>query len=339
MSTTIKDIANELGISVTAVSKALNDRDDISDELKVKVREVAEKLNYSPNTIAQRLVNKKSNTIGVFVLSRQPEEKVREEENFGFKFLTGILEASNRMGYDILLFSTNSDLLKEKSYLKLCRERKVEGAVFTGLRLDDPHIEEIKNSEIPISIIDTYIEGDNVGCITTDNKDGVYQALNYLSDLGHKKIAMVNGHKEAQVSKIRFKHFKNYLKSKNYFNPDWVYAGDFTMDSGYNCAQEIIDLDVAKRPTAIFAASDLMAIGIIKALKDADIKVPEEISVVGFDNIFTGEYIRPSLTTVSQNAIDMGEKAVEWILDESLRNKNKIYLKPELVKRQSCQKI
>ncbi|MCF8002491.1 MAG: substrate-binding domain-containing protein, partial [Halanaerobiales bacterium] len=212
------------------------------------------------------------------------------------------------------------------------------GAVFTGLRLDDPHIEEIKNSEIPISIIDTFLGGENVGCITTDNKDGVYQALDYLWDLGHRKIAMVNGHEEAQISQIRFKHFQNYLENKNNFNSDLVCTGDFTMDSGYRCAQEIINLDKNMRPTAIFAASDLMAIGIIKALKDADIKVPEEISVIGFDNIFTGEYIRPSLTTVSQNAIDMGEKAVEWILDESLRDKNKIYLKPELIKRQSCQK-
>ncbi|MCF8001443.1 MAG: LacI family transcriptional regulator [Halanaerobiales bacterium] len=339
MSITIKDIANELDISVTAVSKALNDRKDISDELKSKVKKVAEEMNYSPNTIAQRLVNNKSNTIGVFVLSRQPEEKIREEENFGFKFLTGILEESNKRGYDILLFSTNSDLIKEKSYLKLCRERKVEGAVFTGLRLDDPHLEEIRNSEIPISIIDTYIEGENVGYVTTDNEAGVNKALNHLWSLGHRNIAMVNGHKKAQISKIRFKYFEKFLKNRNSFNPELVFEGDFSMDSGYKCAQKIIELDKDHRPTAIFAASDLMAIGIIKAFKDANLNIPEEISIVGFDNIFTGEYVKPSLTTISQNAIEMGEKAVEMIINESFRSQKEIYIKPELVKRDSCKKI
>ncbi|MCF8009302.1 MAG: LacI family transcriptional regulator [Halanaerobiales bacterium] len=339
MSITIKDIANKLDISVTSVSKALNDRDDISEKLKEKVKRVAKDLDYSPNTIAQRLVNKKSNTIGVFVLSRQPEKKIKEEENFGFKFLTGILEESNKRGYDILLFSTNSDLIEDKSYIKLCKERKVEGVVFTGLRLDDPHLEEISKSEIPIAIIDTYIEGENVGCITTDNKFGVNQALDYLWSLGHRKIAMVNGHKEAQISMTRLKYYKKYLNRKNCYNKNLVFEGDFTMESGYSCAQKIIDLERGNRPTAIFAASDLMAIGIIKAFKDKGIKVPEDVSIVGFDNIFTGEYIRPSLTTISQNAIEMGEKTIEWITDDSIRSNKKIYLEPSLIIRESCKNI
>lgn len=333
MTVTIKDIARKLGVSATAVSKALNDRDDISQELKKKVRKVAEEMDYSANTIAKRLVTKKSNTIGVFMLSRV---KNAMRENFGFQFVAGILEEANQNGYDIVLFSTNNDLLPKKSYIKLCKERQVEGAIFTGLRLDDPHIAEIKNSSFPIVIIDTKLKGKNVGYVSTDNKKGVYKALDYLWNLGHRKIAMINGHSNAQVSQKRLDAFRDYLTKKGVFDKNLVYAGDYTKESGYHYGKEIIKLK--KLPTAIFVASDYMALGVMKALKDEGLSLPEDMSIIGFDNVVAGEYVEPSLTTVGQDAIGMGRKAAQWVI-KSINGENissHIYLEPELIIRNSC---
>ncbi|MDI3547435.1 MAG: hypothetical protein PWR10_1087 [Halanaerobiales bacterium] len=333
MGVTIKDIAKRLGVSATAVSKALNDRDDVSNELKVKVRKIAEEMDYSPNSLAKRLVTNKSNTIGVFMFSRQ---KNSGHDPFGFQFLSGIMEEANRNGYDIVLFSTDSDLLAEKSYIKLCKERKVEGAIFTGLRLDDPHLEEIKESPFPISIIDTEVKGNNVSFISTDNRKGVRLALNYLWKLGHRRIAIINGHKKAMVSHLRYNAYKEFLEEKGQFREELVFTGDFTERSGYLCGGKILELK--DRPSAVFVASDLMALGVIKKFKEEGLKLPEEMSIVGFDNIFPGEFNEPALTTIGQNAFEMGVEAVNWVLKRinGEKGNKKILLEPELIIRDSC---
>ncbi len=333
MSSNIKDIAKKLGVSPAAVSKALNDKKDISEKLKRKVRETARELDYIPNSIAKRLVTNKSNTIGVFMFSRKESTF---KEGLGLQFLGGIIEEANKNGYDIVLFTSDSDLLNKKSYLELCKERKVEGAVFIGLRLDDPHIEGIKSYPFPTSIIDTYIEGRNINFVSTDNKLGVCEALDYLWRLGHRKIAMINGHRYAQVSWKRLNAYRDYLREKEVYEERLVFTGDFTENSGYQCAEEIMKLE--KLPTAIFVASDLMALGFMKAFKKNGFKLPEDMSIIGFDNINTGEYTEPRLTTIGQDAISMGEIAVRLILNEikGIRLKKRCLLKPKLIIRDSC---
>jgi DNA-binding LacI/PurR family transcriptional regulator len=318
MSSNIKDIAEKLGISAAAVSKALNNRKDISEKLKRKVRKTARELDYTPNSIAKRLVTNKSNTIGVFVFSRQEHTFSKD---LGLQFLGGILEEANTNDYDIVLFSTDSDLLNEKSYIELCKERRAEGAIFTGLRLDDPHIKKIKNSTFPISIIDTYIEGENVNFVSTDNKLGVQLALDYLWKLGHRRIAMINGHRNAQVSRERLNTYQNYLEEKEVYDGRLVFTGDFTENSGYQCAKKIMRLK--ELPSAIFVASDL------------------DMSIIGFDNISTGEYIEPRLTTIGQDAIGMGKWSVRLILNKLKKEEpqKKYLLKPKLIIRDSCSSV
>ena len=335
MTATIKDIAKRIGVSVTAVSKALNDKKDVSDELKIRVKKVAEELDYSANTIAKRLVTNKSNTLGVFMFSRVSQKL----DNFGFQFIAGIMEEANKNDYDILLFSTDSDLLNEKSYLKLCKERRVEGAVLFGIRLDDPHVDELKNSPLPISIIDTYIRGKNLFYITTNNQIGVNKALDYLWGLGHRRIAMINGHEKAQVSESRYNAFRDYLSKRDSFKPGLVFPGDFSQESGYLWGRRILKME--QRPTAIFAASDLMALGVIQALKEAGQNLPSDMSIIGFDNLPSSEYVEPSLTTISQDGIRIGREAVRVILDRIAGKAiaTKMILEPELIIRDSCQSI
>jgi len=336
MSSNIKDIAKKLGVSAAAVSKALNNRKDISEKLKRKVRETARELDYTPNSIAKRLVTNKSNTIGVFVFSRQEHTF---SNDLGLQFLGGILEEANKNNYDIVLFSIDSDLLNEKSYIELCKERRAEGAIFSGLRLDDPHIKKIKNSPFPISIIDTFIEGENVNFVSTDNKLGVFEALDYLWGLGHRRIAMINGHSNAQVSWDRLNAYQGYLEEREVYDERLVFTGDFTEDSGYQCAEKIRKLE--KLPTAIFIASDLMAMGAMRAFKKNGFNLPTDMSIVGFDNIPMGDYSTPRLTTIGQDAVGMGKWSVRLILNKLKKEEpqKRYLLKPKLIIRNSCSAV
>lgn len=332
MGATIKDIAAKLNISTAAVSKALNDKADISDALKERVKKIAEEMGYSPNYFAKKLATNRSTLIGVFILGR---DKLSNSEHFGFSFLDGIIEQANLNDYDVILFSDTAN----KSYKRLCEEKRVEGAIFIGLKLNDKYIEDIKNIEVPVSIIDLYVRGKNINYISSDNEKGVEKALDHLYNLGHRKIAIIAGEQNSQIGDIRLNKYIEYLKEKNIFNPDLVVNGDFTRESGYKKAKELISKK--EKPTAIFAISDLMAIGAIQALKENKLKVPENISVIGFDNIKACEYITPKLSTIGQNAIKIGKEAVNAILEKinSKKTEKKVLIEPELIKRETCKKI
>ncbi len=329
---TIKDIALKLNISPTAVSKALNDHSDISDALKQRVQEVAKEMGYTPNVIAKRLVTNKSNTIGCFMLGRHDIQ----EETFGFHLIGGVLDEANRNEYDILLFTTTSSQSPRPDYIEMCLERQVEGAIFTGLRLDDPYLDKIQKAPFPIVIVDTEIEGDNIYCVTSDNYGGVLKAMQYLWDLGHERIAFISGHEHAQVSQIRLKAYQQFMKDKGVYEEHLVFPGDFTRQSGFRAALQI--LASKTDPTAVLVASDLMALGAIQAFKRAGLHIPRDISVVGIDNILACEYIEPPLTTIGQNPLRMGEAAVKTVLG-ALKYKKKqrrIALEMDLIVRGSC---
>ncbi len=331
MVVTLRSIAKELNISTAAVSKALNDKDDIGIELKQKVREVAEKLNYMPNDFAKKLATNKSYTIGVFILGR---ENLNFQEHFGFKFLNGIIEEANKNGYDILLFSSKNS----KKYSQISREKRIEGLVFIGMRLDDEYIEDIKNIKIPVSIIDLHIKGENTSYISSDNEKGVRMAIDYLIGLKHKEIAIIGAYEESEVGETRYKEYERYMKGKNIFKKEFVFRGDFTKKSGYEKGLKIADMK--NRPSAVFAISDLMALGAIEAFQEKGIKVPEDISVIGFDNIIEGNFTNPKLTTIGQNALEIGKQALKAILEKINNNKpiESILIEPELVERESCKK-
>lgn len=345
MATTLKDIAKKLGVSTTAVSKALNDHDDISQELKNRVNKVARELNYSPNSIARKLVSNKSRTLGVFMLSRQD---VSEVDHMGYTFLHGIINEANRYDYDIVLFTTNSDFLQEKSYLDLCNERQVEGAIFTGLHLNDPHIEELQNARIPVAVIDTDLKGKNNLFVTNNNQVGITKALAYLYRLGHREIALIMGHEGAAVTKERFNAYKSFMESKNIFNPELLVPSDFTEEGGHKAGMKIANFKNV--PTAVLAMSDLMAIGAMQAFQEHGFSIPDDISVVGYDNIDIASYIKPALTSIDQDGYGMGKSAVqltlnklgvevEFIKGAEKINDNKLIIEPELIVRDSCKKF
>lgn len=333
MAVTIKDIAREAGISVSAVSKALNGKSDIGDELKQRIRSIAEELGYKKNMLASRLVTMKSNTIGVFIFSRS---KIKNTESTAFAYLNTMLDTVKARGYDIVLFSIETNYSISKSYIDLCIERQVEGAIFIGFEDQDPHLEELLGSDFPVILIEKRAVGAQVSCVTIDNEKGIQAGMNYLQGLGHERIAFIKGHFAAEVSRIRYETYVKCLEKTHTLPEGLVYEGDFSLESGYK-----IGRDIAKgsdRPTAVFAANDLMAIGLMYAFHESRVLVPQEISVMGFDNFSISKYVHPRLTTVSQDFVEVAIKAVE-LLFEMIHNgvePREIVLDPELVVRDSC---
>ncbi|MGL4954927.1 MAG: LacI family DNA-binding transcriptional regulator [Cetobacterium sp.] len=336
MKPSIKEIAKRLNIAPSTVSRALNDKHDISQSLKEKVNAVAKEIGYKKNSIAARLVNKKSNTIGVFFLSR---EHINNEENTGFKYVEVILDKIKQKNYDLIIFSVDSDLKDKKKYIDICSERQVEGAIFIGLEDTDENTELLRNIDIPTVILEKRVSGKNISYIGSDNEYGVNSILDHLFELNHKDIAFIKGPDFIECSKDRFMPFYKRMNYLNLYKEKFVKEGNFRLKSGYTAAKELLELD--EKPTAIIASSDLMAIGAMKAIEEKGLKIPDDISLVGYDGFDVGAFLSPSLTTVLQDFQAMGEKAVD-VLFSMIEEKDEavnIVFKPKLIERKSTKKI
>ncbi|WP_044894020.1 LacI family DNA-binding transcriptional regulator [Bacillus alveayuensis] len=334
--TTIKDIAKVAGVSVTTVSRALNGYSDVNENTRQKIIEVAKQLNYIPNTIARSLVMNKSKTIGLLVSGLKRESS---KDNFTFEVLAGVNQYVGETDYDMILFSTNSTKQREKTYTQLCRERRVDGAILQGIRIDDPYLQEVVESDIPCVLIDIPIKSETVGYVTTDNVLGAKKAVQHLLELGHKHIGMINGHEFAFVSVKRLEGYKQALLEAGLpFYEDWVVNGAFEEERAEREALALF----TKYPeiTAVFCASDLMALGAIKAVKKLGKRVPEDIAVIGHDDIFLASYSTPPLSTVAQNVFAMGYEAAKLLIQmlEGKAESHVKILKTELKIRESTVK-
>ncbi|AOH55001.1 LacI family transcriptional regulator [Peribacillus muralis] len=308
--TTIKDIAKVAGVSVTTVSRALNGYFDVNEKTKQKILAVAKELNYSPNTLARGLVMKKSKTIGLLV-SGMSKENIKD--NFTFEVLCGINETASTLGYDLILFNTNTTKQREKTYTQLCRERRVDGAIVQGIRKDDPYLKEILESDIPCVLIDIPIQTDSVGYVTTDNVSGAKKAIEHLIQLGHKNIGMINGHEGAYVSEERLKGFMEKHTEYNLpVNKEWIVDGAFEEDASERVTYKL--LEEYKEIDALFCASDVMALGALKACHKLGKTVPDDISIVGYDNITLASYCLPPLTTIGQEVYKIGSEAADLLI-------------------------
>ncbi|MCL7749696.1 LacI family DNA-binding transcriptional regulator [Halalkalibacter alkaliphilus] len=326
---TIKDIAKAAGVSVTTVSRALNGYNDVNEKTRAKIKSIAEELNYSPNAVARSLVKSKTETIGLLVSELSLSGA---KDMFTYEIMCGINDSSSEKGYDLILFSTNSAKQKAKSYSQLCRERQVEGVIMQGIKIDDPYLKEVIDSNIPCVLIDVEIEGENVGFVSTDNVFGAQMAVKHLTNLGHRNIAIMNGHNQAVVSQKRLQGYKKQLEEASIaFQEEYVLNGEFLEEKAEKVAYSF--LNEHPEVTAIFCASDLMALGVMNAAKRLGIAVPEELSIVGYDNITLAEYVQPQLSTVEQNKYQIGFKAAKLLIDMLEGNKanRKVILDNQLI--------
>ncbi|WP_082233455.1 LacI family DNA-binding transcriptional regulator [Halobacillus massiliensis] len=331
--TTIKHIAQQAGVSVTTVSRALNGYSDVNVKTREKIKNIAKELNYSPNSLARSLVKNQSETIGLLV-SGFTKESVKD--GFTVEVMSGINNFLSETEYDLILFNTDSSKQRKKTYTQLCKERRVDGVILQGIKRDDPYLQEVLDSDFPCVFIDIPVSSDHVGYVSTNNMEGAKKAAAHLLENGHKEVAMINGHEQAFVSRERLEGYKSALKEFGLpFKEQLVEDGGFMEEEAYQKTLSLLRKN--KSIDGLFCASDLMAIGAMRAAKELNIKIPEELSIIGYDDIPLAKYVSPSLTTISQDKYELGFQSARMLVS-MLREKTapeQSILETKLIKRES----
>jgi len=320
----IQEVAKLAGVSPSTVSRALNNHPGISEKTRQKIIEVAKKLNYKPNYRGQILTTKSTKNIGLLITDIT--------NPFFPELVRGAEERASEAGYTILLGNTSESEEKETNYLDFFSRGPVDGVIISASRISNEHIINLAEEGLPIVVINRMLEHPKISYVSTDMEKGGYLATKHLIKLGHSRIAFINGPKLSEAAERRLSGYKRALtESKIRYNPNLISFNTPVADSGY---KEAIKLLCAKNPpSAIFTYNDLMAFGVIKAAKELGIKIPEELSIIGFDDIFFSNFTDPPLTTVRQPKEELGENAVELLLKLMKGEKQSLLLEPELILR------
>lgn len=327
---TIYDVAKEAGVAPSTVSYVLNNTKNVKKATRQKVLDAVKKLNYTPNHIARSLKTKTTSTIGIVI---------PDISNPFFSELTrGIEDIANQYDYTVIICNTDENQKKEKKYLNTLISKGIDGLIFVGTG----KYKIKKGKDLPTVLVDRYVDIGfrNYGYVAFDNIEGSYIATSYLVQKGFKEITLLLGPIYLNTYMDRLKGYKKaLLENKIDFNKTLIHVVSeqhISIEGGFNKVKELIK--ESKITDAIFATNDLMAIGAIKALQENNIRVPEDIKVIGFDDIYPSALITPSLTTISQPTYKMGQKAMKMlygiISGSNLENKV-ITLKPKLAIRES----
>jgi len=317
---TIKDVAKQAGVSISTASYALNDDTRISKATKERILEIASQLNYYPNAAARNLKRKRTNIIGVFV------------DGFGGPIYTKILD-----GIHLELTNNNFNIIVSsgESGKNLLLERQVDAAIISDHGLDDELITHVAKNGIPTLVFDRKLTGENIFNSMINNEEIVYELITKMIEKGYKKIGYVSG---APNSYDNLHRFKGLVKALTEYKMDtkYYYKGDFTKQSGYKVGKLIAsEKDL---PDFLYCANDEMAVGVMDAFHELNVKVPEDIAIAGFDNIELSEYCIPKLTTVNVPHYQWGRDIAKALID-ILTNKNTIVdvnVKCHIIYRESC---
>ena len=333
-SITIKDVARQAGVSVSTVSNALNKKRYVKEDTTRKIREIAEKLNYEPSMIARGLRLRSTRSIGVIV----PDIS----NPFFAEMVRGMENTARKMGFTVLLCCTYYDVEEEQRQLGLLKNKWVDGFIFVSGYNTDDHIRDLIDQRLHVVAVDREITDFEVPSVLIDNKEAAKTAVSYLASLGHKMIAYLTfPSTNMKTVEDRLKGYKEGLHSNGLeFNQALVIIDESLRTNEMRESYQVVSefMRKANHPTAIFAMDDLIAIGLLKALKDMGFRVPQDISVMGFDNIAISAFTDPPLTTIKQPKKRMGEAAIQLLIDLIERKKldsKKLILPTELIIRGS----
>ncbi|HOQ01405.1 MAG TPA: LacI family DNA-binding transcriptional regulator [Acetivibrio clariflavus] len=332
MKITIADIARMANVSKATVSRVINNKPEgVSKETRENILRIIKESGFQPSMVARGLVTKKTKSIGLIITDIA--------NSFYPLLVRGVEDYANKYGYSLFLCNSDNNPEKEKGYINAFIEKSVDGVILSSSMNETSFYYNIlKSKNIPLVVLDRCVEGDQYDAsVFFDNKKGAYIAANYLVNKGHKKIVFISGPKSLIISRHRLDGYRMALVEKNIeIDEDIIVEGDFQFDSGYNRIIEL--LDQGKEFTAIFAGNDLMAIGAMMALKSRNIMVPQQVEIIGFDNVDISRYIEPQLSTVGQPAYQMGvegaKQLIKLIEGKKISNKD-IILKPNLVLRET----
>lgn len=305
----IKDIANASGYSIATVSKALRNQPDVGKKTREKIKAIAREMDYFPNAAAQALKTKQSRNLGVLY---------KEETGFGLKHeyfagvLQGFVNEAEQQGYDITFISTKS-LVGDMSFTEHCKYRNFDGAIIVCAHFENEDVIELMESDLPVVTID--FNHPNCSSVSSNNADGITKIIEYAIEKGHKKIAYVHGENYSPVTKARVKAFKSILLENDIeIRQEYIKEAKYgQVEETEICTRELLKLEDA--PTCILYPDDFSLIGGLNVIRGMGLKVPEDISIAGYDGCMFSQLTSPSLTTFEQDTDRIGATAAKCLID------------------------
>jgi LacI family transcriptional regulator len=331
---TIRDVARRAGVAPITVSRVINNSGYVSERTRQRVEKAIAELKYVPNALAQGLRFNKTNVIAL-VLSDVTNP-------FWTTVARGTEDASSEENYSVILCNTDEDVAKQDKYVQLLLRRQVDGFLLVPASDTIDTIRFIQHQRVSLVILDRQLSGVSADIVRGDSEGGAYELTRYLTELGHRRIAILSGPETTSTSTQRVAGYKRALKDAHLkVDSELISFGKFCQDSGYERTMKLLAL--SRRPTALFAGNNFIAIGIMKALYESGLRIPEDMSVVGFDDLPPGLLVQPFLTVAAQPAYEMGYRATKLLLERIANSgepsHQEIVLPTQLVIRQSCRSI
>lgn len=330
-SVTIRDVAEAAGVSVSTVSRVLNNKDDVSPETYQKVRAVIEEMNYTSSLAARGIRSRRMHLIGLIV----PDVGAP----YSVQVMKGINRAIAEDGYELILY-TGGDARKESAASQERRYVSLMSSISDGVIVVTPTATSFATNS-PVVVIDPNMERPDYPAVTATNYTGALTLMEYLIGLGHRRVGFIGGRPELQSAVQRLQGYRDGLRRAGIpLDPELIQAGDYTEETGFRCAQRLLALP--RPPTAIFAANDQSAIGVLRAAREAGLNVPDDLSVAGFDNIPEAVYVRPALTTVDQSIDKMSYMAAKMLIGlirGEVPESNPYEIPTQLIIRDSCRAL
>lgn len=335
---TIKEVAKKANVSVSVVSKSFNNYKDVKEETRQRIFAVAKELNYSPNINAKNLSSKKQMTLGLISSGVLNDN---EKDNNAFDIFKGVYQAVSESRFELSIYLIDSKKQKQQSYVQYCRERNIGGAILQGIRTDDQYYKELIDTSLPCVVLDIMNETENgmIGSVSIDNAKASKEIAEYVLDKNHRNIVVMAGTRETYVNKERVAGLQEALQSRGMELADiTMLNADFSEDRAYALAKAYLQTN---QPTAFLCFSDLMAIGVMKAVKEAGLRIPEDISITGFDDLVFSNYTQPALTTIRQDFVGIGRNAAQLLqeIKEQKTGRQHIWVEHQLMERDSVRQL
>jgi len=330
--TTLEDVAREADVSVSTVSRVFNDPEKVRPATRERVRKAAEALGYQPSRVARRLrlENGTANLIGLVIPDIQ--------NPFFADVTRGVEDVARTRKYALILMNVDEDPEKQQIAVDTLQTEGVDGAIVPPVRPDDPDVRRLVESEVTVVCVDRQLEGARVDTVVSDNRAGAYRAVEHLIELGHQRIAFIGGVPRISTSTERRKGYEAALRDHDVFvDPALVMEGSRQRERGGPLVRELLAME--DPPSALFTGNNLTTLGALSALNEQAVHVPDEVALVGYDDVPWPNALNPPPTVVDQPGYEMGRRAASALLDRiegSDRAASVTTLQPELIVRRSC---
>ncbi len=329
---TLKDVARKANVSISTVSRVINKEPLVKARTRDRVEAAIAELNYLPNRVAQRLrsINMKNKLIGLVLPDIQ--------NPFYVDVVRGVEEAAYQQNFSVMIGNFDQDERKEKIFLDILQSESIDGLIVAPSRGRDQHIKKVIENGYPVVCIDRGLVGTDVDVVKVNNEAGAFGAIDYLIGLGHKRIAHITGDPSIPTTRERIAGYERAMAKHDIdIDQELIRNSDSGYESGASLMQELIQL--THRPTAVFTANNLLTLGALKTIHENELQIPDDISIIGFDDMYWSTSLNPPLTAVRQSGYDIGNKAAGLLVQKIAhpeRSTSSVVMDTELIVRRSC---